>query len=157
MQVIERTVTIMLGSGDDRNVEERFNVLEKRSLRMRRFADAVEMPGEQYDFQVFKSVVAEVRSHALYPVLEVLEIFICCRFSLALEEVVLGGIEYSECPVREFLIPEPDAEEIGERAENIEGFAGYTLLFFLREVPDGLHVVQPVCKLDENDADIPPH
>src|SRR3989344_7617431 len=119
MQVIECTVAIILFPGDDRDMEERFNVLEKRSLCLRRFADAVEMSGKQFDFQVFKSVVAEVRSHALHPVLEVLEIFICCRFSLALEEVVLGGIENPECPVREFLIPESGAEEDGEGRERI--------------------------------------
>ena len=66
-------------------------------------------------------------------------------------------VDVAKGQVFQFPFDLPDAQPVGQRGENIQGFLGDALALIFRHVPERAHVVQPVGQLNQHDADILAH
>ena len=74
-----------------------------------------------------------------------------------LDLVVLAGMEGLEGEVLELPLERVDAEPVRERRVDLERLAGLLHLLLTAQVLDRAQVVQPVCELDQDDADVLRH
>ena len=76
----------------------------------------------------------------------------------ALHEVVIFlRLEVAQAEVLELPLDVGDAEAVGKRRIDLDGFLGDALLLVLPHVLERAHVVQAVCELDHDDADVLRH
>ena len=73
------------------------------------------------------------------------------------QHLVAVGIAVVEAEVFQFLIDRVQAQPIGDRRVDFQGFRGDAAAFFRRHRLHGVHVVQAVGQLDQDDAHILRH
>ena len=73
------------------------------------------------------------------------------------ENLVAVGIQGSEPQVLELELDRIQAEALGDRRVDLQGFAGAAAALDRRHHPEGAHVVHAVRELDHDDADIAHH
>ena len=145
----ESGVAVGYRRDDDTKGEEIEHVGDIHSLPLELLVDGVEVLDPAVDRALDSILLQQPLEHAA----NFREPAISCLgplLDLALEALSLLGVEIEEAEILHLLLDAADAQPIGDRGEDLEGFAGDGDLPITAQVLEGAHVVQPIDELDED-------
>ena len=149
-------VTVLHGLTDDADGEQVVNLVEGQLLVGDLLLDGVEALDAPLD-AAGDFVFAQLGFELLDDAFEEDFAFAAKGVDLGGELLVGEGVGIAEGEVFELAAELAHAEAVGERGEDLEGFAGDLLALGDRQMLEGAHVVEAVGELDDDDAHVGDH
>ena len=156
VQKSEHGVTILLGLRDDADCEEIVDLIDGNAVCAELLLDREETFDARFDPCV-NIGVAELRLDDADDAIEERFTFAAKGVDLRSELGVGERVDVTEGEVFELAAQLAHAETMREGSVNVEGLFGNALLLFGSKMLERAHVVQAVCELDDDDADVGNH
>ena len=141
---------------DDAHGQDVINLFERHMLGLHFIPDGIDRFDAGQDM-VFQSHLIQLGTDRCGKLCKDLVAFSGCLFQLAFNLLILLGVFILETEILKLGLDLIQSQAMGQWGVDIECFASYFELFVGLHGAQGAHVVQAVCYLDENHADIVAH